>query len=171
MKIYYKLFLLKKVKYRLDKWKLKAITLCTVIIFYYFNYNLFAHLLSVNGFSSDNDLQSYINYYSTFETLDSKISLLSKYKKSIRKLLLKKNVNKNVKNINSIYIDVNFRFGNLVAFLNKLLYYCEVVECKFIINFHLSCYSKKNFHFQHIKLLFKRYLFYYLIQILKYFKL
>ena len=46
---------------------------------------------------------------------------------------MKQNVNKNVKTINSIYVDVNFRFGNLVAFLNKLLYYCEVVECKFII--------------------------------------
>ena len=102
MKIYYKLFVLKTVKFRLYKWKLKAITLCSVIIFYYFNCNLLVHSLSINGFSFDNDLQSYINYYSTFETLDSKISLLSKYKKSIRKLLLKKNVNKNVKNINSI---------------------------------------------------------------------
>ena len=92
----------KKFKYRLDKWKLKAIILFSVIIFFYFNCNLFVHLLSINDFSFVNDLQSYINYYSTFETLDSKISLLSKYKKSIRKLLLKKNVNKNVKNINSI---------------------------------------------------------------------
>ena len=47
-------------------------------------------------------------------------------------MILKKNINKTIKNINSIYVDVDFRFGNLIAFLNKLLYYCEIVKCKFI---------------------------------------
>ena len=45
-------------------------------------------------------------------------------------MILKKNVNKNIRNVNSIYVDVDFRFGNLMAFLNKLLYYCEIVKCK-----------------------------------------
>ena len=133
MFIYYKLSESKKTNFKLNKWKIKAIILSSVLIFYYFNSNIFILSSSVNDFSSINDLQSYVNYYSTFVPLDTKISLLSKYKKAIRKLILKKNVNKKIKNINSIYVDVNFRFGNLVAFLNKLLYYCEIVKCKFII--------------------------------------
>ena len=132
MNNFFGLFDLKKVKYKLNKWKLKVIIFIIIFIFYYFYSNFFVFLLPTNDFFSTNDLQSYVNYYSTFVPLDTKISLLSKYKKAIRKLILKKNVNKKIKNINSIYVDVNFRFGNLVAFLNKLLYYCEIVKCKLI---------------------------------------
>ena len=46
---------------------------------------------------------------------------------------MKKNNNKKIANVNSIYVDVNFRFGNLIAFVNKLIYYCEIIHCKYII--------------------------------------
>ena len=128
MNCYYKLFNSKIVKYKLIKWKFKVILFIIIFIFYYFYSNFFAYLLPTN-----NDLQSYINYYSAFEPLNSKISFLPKFKKLIHKMILKKNVNKNIRNVNSIYVDVDFRFGNLMAFLNKLLYYCEIVKCKFVI--------------------------------------
>ena len=133
MNCYYKLFNSKIVKYKLIKWKFKVILFIIIFIFYYFYSNFFAYLLPTNNFLSNNDLQSYINYYSAFEPLNSKISLLPKFKKLIHKMILKKNVNKNIRNVNSIYVDVDFRFGNLMAFLNKLLYYCEIVKCKFVI--------------------------------------
>ena len=46
---------------------------------------------------------------------------------------MKKNINNKTRNVNSIYVDVDFKFGNLIVFLNKLLYYCEIIKCKFII--------------------------------------
>ena len=121
------------IKNRLNKWKLKAIISSAILIIYIINRNLFVYLLSIIGLSKINEVKSYINYYSKLETLDSKISLLPKFKKNIYKMFMKKNINNKTKNVNSIYVDVDFRFGNLISFLNKLLYYCEIIKCKFII--------------------------------------
>jgi len=121
------------IKKILIKWKLKAIISSVILLIYYLNRNLFVYLLSIIGLSSINEVQSYINYYSKLEPLDSKISLLPKFKKKIYKMFMKKNINNKTRNVNSIYVDVDFRFGNLIAFLNKLLYYCEIIKCKFII--------------------------------------
>lgn len=122
------------IKNRLNKWKLKAIISSVILVIYYLNRNLFVYLLSIIGLSSSiNEVKSYINYYSKFEPLDSKISLLPKFNNNIYKMFMRKNINNKTKNVNSIYVDVDFRFGNLIAFLNKLLYYCEIIKCKFII--------------------------------------
>ena len=93
MNNFFGLFDLKKVKYKLNKWKLKVIILIIIFIFYYFYSNFFFFLLPTNDFFSNNDLQSYVNYYSAFEPLNSKISLLPKFKKLIEKMILKYNVN------------------------------------------------------------------------------
>ena len=78
MNCYYKLFNSKIVKYKLIKWKFKVILFIIIFIFYYFYSNFLAYFLPTNNYLSNNDLQSYINYYSAFEPLNSKISLITK---------------------------------------------------------------------------------------------
>ena len=121
------------VKFKQKKWKLKLISAFAILIFYYVKKNLFVYLLSIIDYSSINEFKLYVNQYSHFNSFDPQISLLSQYRRKVFKLLLKKNVNKNATNFNSIFIDVDFRFGNLIAFLNKVLFYCEIIGCKYFI--------------------------------------
>ncbi len=57
----------------------------------------------------------------------------NKFRNKIYKLILKHNVNRRIRNVKSIYINVNFQFGNLIVFLNKILFYCEIIGCEYII--------------------------------------
>ena len=120
-------------KYKQKKWKLKSIVLILVLIFYCIKRNTLVNLLSIIGVSSINEIGLYIKKYSHFKSFDSEFPLLAKYKRKVKKLLLKKNINKNITNFKSLFIDVNFRFGNLIAFLNKILFYCELLNCEYII--------------------------------------
>ena len=64
---------------------------------------------------------------------DPQVSIFHEFKKKIYKLVMRNNVNRRIRNVKSLYIDVNFRFGNLIVFLNKILFYCEIIGCEYII--------------------------------------
>ena len=47
--------------------------------------------------------------------------------------LLSKDVGKNITSLDTLFIASNCNFGNSIAILNKLLFYCEIISCKTII--------------------------------------
>ena len=117
-----------------NKWKEKILILFIVIlIFYSVRINPLKLIISTNIFPSINEVRTYINQYSNMKSLDSQLSLSNKFKRKIHNLILKYNVNKKNRNVKSIYIDVNFKFGNLIIFLNKILFYCEIIGCEYLI--------------------------------------
>lgn len=59
-------------------------------------------------------------------------SLINKEKFEIFKLL-SKNSSKNITFINTIFFTDDCKFGNCIVSLNKLLFYCEIIQCKSII--------------------------------------
>lgn len=116
------------------KWKTKAIIINLILLFFYsIKWNNFLNLISIIGLSSIKEIKLYLDRFIVLKNIDSESSLFSKFKRKIKKLILKKNINKKVRNVKSLYIDVNFNFGNLIVFLNKILYYCEIIGCEYLI--------------------------------------
>ena len=58
--------------------------------------------------------------------------LVKKERKDIFETI-SRNLGKNVTSIDTVYFDVNFRFGNQLLVINKLIFYCELIGCKKII--------------------------------------
>ena len=58
-------------------------------------------------------------------------------RKQLLKELIKKNEkqNRNLSEIKFVYIEKSFRFGNSIAMLNNLLFYCEILN---ITNIYLN---------------------------------
>ena len=77
-----------------------------------------------------------MNYYlNSFELLVKKPSnitdnILIEEKKNIIKLLSK---NQNFILLNTIFLNTSCNFGNCIVFLNKLIFYCEIIGCKNIV--------------------------------------
>ena len=77
-----------------------------------------------------------LNYYlNNFELLVKKPStitdnILLEEKKSIINLLSN---NRNLTVLNTIFLNKACNFGNCIVFLNKLIFYCEIIKCKNII--------------------------------------
>ena len=77
-----------------------------------------------------------LNYYlNNFDLLVKKPStitdnILLEEKKSIINLLSK---NRNLIALNTIFLNKECNFGNCIVFLNKLIFYCEIIKCKNII--------------------------------------
>ena len=59
-------------------------------------------------------------------------SLFIKEKNDILNMISNE-VGKNISFITKIFLDINCRFGNCISFLNKFLFYCEIIGCKSII--------------------------------------
>lgn len=59
-------------------------------------------------------------------------SLLIKEKIDILKMISLK-IKKNISSINNIYFNNRCRFGNCLIGLNKIIFYCEIINCKTII--------------------------------------
>ena len=55
-------------------------------------------------------------------------SIKEEMKNELLKKLQKKKHTKNLSEINSVYVDNPFRFGNSMILLNNLLYYCEILN-------------------------------------------
>ena len=47
--------------------------------------------------------------------------------------LISKTINKNITSLYSIFYTCKCKFGNLLVILNKLIFFCEIIGCKFII--------------------------------------
>jgi hypothetical protein len=58
--------------------------------------------------------------------------LLSEYRNILLKIL-SSNSHIKVNSIESLFIDSRYRFGNQLALLNKILFYCEILKCKKIL--------------------------------------
>lgn len=66
------------------------------------------------------------------KSFDYNNSLLFKEKKDILNII-SKDIKKNIKSIENIFIITNQRLGNVIALLNKFIFYCEIIGCKSII--------------------------------------
>ena len=109
------------------------IIIIIISLFYSKRKDILIKLFAAIGFSTINEIKKYINQYSNAKTFDSQISILNEFKKKIYNLILKYNFNRRIKNVKSLYVCVNFQFGNMIIFLNKILFYCEIIGCKYII--------------------------------------
>ena len=75
-----------------------------------------------------------INKYLTLKNLPINLndSLIIKEKKSILNLL-SECVGRNITSVDSIFLAPDCNFGNGLVILNKILFYCEIINCKKII--------------------------------------
>ena len=63
------------------------------------------------------------------------ISLKNELKLKLLKELQTKGQNKNISELNSVFVEKSFRYGNSIVLLNNLLYYCEILN---ISNIYLN---------------------------------
>ena len=63
-----------------------------------------------------------------FYKLYNKI-LISKEKQDILKMI-NKDAKKNISSIKNIFFFVKCNFGNCLGYLNKILFYCEIIRCE-----------------------------------------
>ena len=106
-----------------------------LILLYLINYTF----KKLNSFLSNkiikfNEIQFYLNEISLLDKkpLNMNDSLILKEKNNILEIF-SNNSHKKVSSINTIFFNVTCRFGNCLLFLNKFLFYCEIIGCKSII--------------------------------------
>ena len=105
------------------------------ILLYLFYYDFKILNISI---SEDNiklkEIQYYLNTFSFLvkRPLNMKDNLIIKEKKNILQMF--SNISKkNISVINTIFVNKTCRFGNCLIFLNKFIFYCEIIGCKSII--------------------------------------
>ena len=117
---------------------------------YLFNIKYF-HLPKIKNIRL-NELNYYLN---KFEILVKKPTnetnnLILEEKKSIIKLLTKKHKLTHVK---TVFLNQKCNFGNCMVFLNKLIFYCEIIGCKYIVlNKHIYWFIKNNITINNISI-------------------
>lgn len=76
----------------------------------------------------------YINKYFSLKNkpLHLNDSLIIKEKINILNLL-SKDVGRNISSVEELFLSTDCKFGNSIVILNKILFYCEIIECKTII--------------------------------------
>ena len=75
-------------------------------------------------------------YFISYVYTISKNFVINNKKILLKKIILSKIFNitkKNIKNINSLFIKGNYRFGNFFLAINNALIFCEILYCKKII--------------------------------------
>ena len=107
-------------------WKIKLI----IILAYLFIIKYF--LPTIQNNIKINELNYYLNNFEILVKKPSNISdnILLEEKKSIISLLTE---NKNSTLLNTIFLNKTCNFGNCIVFINKLIFYCEIIECKNIV--------------------------------------
>ena len=128
------------------KWKIKLI----FILIYLINIK-YLKLTTIKKNFKLKELNYYLNNY---EILVKKPNitnnLLLEEKKSIIKLLSN---NQNLTYINTIFLNKTCNFGNCIVFLNKLIFYCEIIGCKFIVlNKDIYWFIKNNITINNISI-------------------
>jgi hypothetical protein len=116
---------LKKFKKNLLKFKL------IIFIIIIFNIKYFVLTKIKNNIKID-ELNYYLNNFDLLVKKPSNITdnILLEEKKSIINLLSN---NRNLTVLNTIFLNKECNFGNCIVFLNKLIFYCEIIKCKNII--------------------------------------
>lgn len=108
---------------------IKILIIIIITIFYLFHINIFLifYKLKINYF-----LDNQNNYINLKEKSLINKSLINKEKVKIISYLSKK-INKKIEFINSISYKKYLKLGNLLCALNKLIFYCEIINCKNIL--------------------------------------
>ena len=103
-------------------------------LFYKYKYSKNIFLIEKNA---------YLKLYLKLKNKNSKkdISLIKKEKREIFQLFSQGRNNTNMTSIDKLFYTSNLRFGNILANLNKLIFFCEIIKCKSII------LDKKSFWF------------------------
>ena len=117
----------------LKSWKIKIIILMVIEILYYIKYYILLKDFKPIVSPTINELKTFLEKYSNLEIYNSSDDKSAGKREEIFNVFMKKNINDKIKNVNSIYIDVNFRFGNLISFFTKVINFCEIIHCKKII--------------------------------------
>ena len=117
--------MLKILKKNLLKFKL------IIFIIIIFNIKFFVLTKNKNNIKID-ELNYYLNNFDLLVKKPSTITdnILLEEKKSIINLLSN---NRNLTVLNTIFLNKECNFGNCIVFLNKLMFYCEIIKCKNII--------------------------------------
>lgn len=108
-------------------WKIKII----IILIYFFNNKYFKLTTIKNNIKLD-ELNFYLNKFDLLIKKPKNItdSILLEEKRKIINLLLK---NQNLTLFDTIFFNTECCFGNCIAFLNKLIFYCEIIGCKYLV--------------------------------------
>ena len=126
-------------KFKKHLWKFKLI----IFIINIFNIKFFVLTKNKNNIKID-ELNYYLNNFELLIKKPSKITdnILLEEKKRIINFLLN---NKNLTALNTIFLNKTCNFGNCIVFLNKLIFYCEIIECKnIILNKDIYWFIKNN---------------------------
>ena len=123
--------LLKKLYYL--KFLIKIIL---VIVFYIISRTLLKKYLIQKKIEEEqrNNTKNYetyfFNYYQSLKNVSYKNdSLFSEYKNIIFQSL-SEHAKKTISSIENIYFDFYYKFGNMLISLNKVIFYCEIINCK-----------------------------------------
>ena len=121
---------------------MKRIKLGTILIIIYI-YTVYRNKLIILPFIKQsvqfNEIKTYFKYFYKLKSLKSIDNELKK--DETKKIILMVTNNINIKKVNSIFVDTRCKFGNCIAILNKLLFFCEIIGCKYIY------LNKKKFWF------------------------
>jgi hypothetical protein len=102
-----------------------------IFIIIIFNIKYFVLTKNKNNIKID-ELNYYLNNFDLLIKKPSTITdnILLEEKKNIINLLSN---NRNLTVLNTIFLNKACNFGNCIAFLNKIIFYCEIIKCKNII--------------------------------------
>ena len=112
------------------------INILLLFLFILFNKYLFFKLFYKNNKNENNIFNKFFNLRD-ISSLMINDSFIKKEKQKIQNFYLKRQKKK----INNLYFTSKARFGNKLVYLNRIILYCEIIECKNII------LDKENFWF------------------------
>ena len=134
------------IKFKKNIWTIKLI----IVLIYLFNIKFFQ--LPKNKNIKLNELNYYLNNFDLLvkRPTNTTDNLLLEEKKSIINLLSN---NPNLTQINTVFLNKTCNFGNCIIFLNKLIFYCEIIGCKYIVlNKDIYWFIKNNITINNISI-------------------
>lgn len=87
------------------------------------------------------DINYFFQNYFNLKNINLNKKFLIKNKYNFRNDFIKNILKKNITKINEIFLSSSCRFGNCIIYLNKYIYYCEILGCNSIL------LNKKSFWF------------------------
>jgi hypothetical protein len=131
---------------KINFWKIKSIIVMLCLLFYYKIKKLEKMEL--------NELNFYLNKFLLYKEkpFNSTDYLIIKEKEYILKKF-SYYFNKTISYIDTIVLNTKCKFGNCLIILNKILFICEIIQCKnIILNENIYWFIKNNITIQNINL-------------------
>ena len=126
--------LIKIIKSKKNRILVKLKVICFLFFLYliyknkYYNYSKIQYEIKEKNIE-----KQFYKYFMSLKPISyENNSLLSEFRKNVLKIF-STNSNKKINTIDSLYIDYNYRFGNQLVLLNKIIFYCEILKCKKIL--------------------------------------